>query len=97
MPDYNKRGMWGKVPCDRKTNTNYLEVDPKNVTTSSGTFTEVFKERKYTNFTNEIETEPRADLTAVVVSIVLGLLLTLAIVDLFFSETVTEVISELFV
>ena len=52
---------------------------------------------KHTNFYDEIETEPRADWTAVIISIIFGLLLTLAIVDLFFSETVTEVISELFV
>jgi hypothetical protein len=55
------------------------------------------KNRDYTHFTNEIETEPRADWTAVIISIIFGLLLALAIVDLFFSETVTEVISELFV
>jgi len=52
---------------------------------------------KHTNLPDEIHTEPKTDLTAVVVSVALGLIITLAIVDLFFSETVTEVISELFV
>ena len=53
--------------------------------------------RKHTNLPDEIYSEPKTDLTAVVVSIVLGSLIGLAIFDLFFSETVTEVISELFV
>jgi len=53
--------------------------------------------RKYTALPEEIHPAPKTDLTAVVVSVVLGLIITLAIVDLFFSETVTEVISELFV
>jgi hypothetical protein len=53
---------------------------------------------KHTNLFNEIYTEaPKTDWTAVIISIIFGLLIALALVDLFFSETVTEVISELFV